>query len=63
MSPLSQKVKTGADDRLVLAGFRVPSRLVKQIAGDLFDDESIVGQVGVERANHIIAIAPAPGMS
>ena len=33
----------------------------KQIAGELFDDKSIEGQVGIERLDDVIAIAPGFG--
>ena len=58
MRPLAEEEEAGAEDRLVEALGRVPARPVEQVAGDVLDDELVVGHVGVERADHVVAVAP-----
>ena len=40
---------------------RVPPRVIEQVAGDLLDHEPVVGQVGVECTDHVVAIAEGVG--
>ena len=54
---LAQEIEAAAQDRLVEAFGRVPARGLEQVAGDLFDHKLAIGQVAVERADHIVAIA------
>src|ERR1051326_3964004 len=51
---IGQRVAMKARRHLLIAG-----RLWKKIAGQLLDDELIVGQVAIERADD--PVAPAPG--
>ena len=55
---LAQEPEAGADDRFVVALRRVAARGLDKIAGDMLDDELVVGDVGVERANDVVAILP-----
>ena len=58
-SPRNQKPR--AEDRLVEALRRVEARLLQQIAGDVFRDELVVGHVGVEGADDVIAVLVGVG--
>ena len=57
MRSLAEEIKPGPEDRLVEALGRMPARRLEQVSGDLLGHESVVRQVGVERANHIVAVA------
>src|SRR5690606_33133148 len=47
--------------RLVRAKARIDARLRDEIARDVLGEERVVGHVGVERADDVIAIAPRLG--
>ena len=51
----------GRDQRLVRAVLRIAARLRQQVAGDVFDHELVEGQVGVEGADDVVAVAPGVG--
>ena len=55
--PLSHPQGHGADDRLVHAARRVAPRR-HQVARELFDDQPIVGHVGIEGPDEVVAIPP-----
>src|SRR6185437_2094908 len=50
-----------AQGRLVDAELAVDPRVGQQIAGQVLANESIVGDVGIESANEIVAVAPSMG--
>ena len=53
--PNSQSIKAGGDDRF-------GRRLVELVAGQLLDDEAVVGLVGIERVDDVVAIPPRLGL-
>ena len=55
-SPRNQKPVPRIDSLIPLG--RVPARLRQQVAGDVLDDELVVGQVGVEGPDDVVAVAP-----
>ncbi len=57
MSSLAQEKETGAQERLIEPVGRMPPGRGQQVAGNLLDHELVVGEVGVQGANHVIAIA------
>ena len=62
MDPLAQEPEARADDRLVEA--LAPDAVrgcVQQIARDVLDDELVVGHIGVERADDVVAILKRVG--
>ena len=61
MHRLAQKPESGADDRFIRAGLRIDPWPFDEIARDLFTDELVVGQVGVERLYNPVAILPRVG--
>ena len=48
----------GADRGLVQPLLRIGARGGQQVARDMLPDEAVVGHVGVEGANQIVAVAP-----
>src|SRR5439155_1564617 len=58
---LAHPKEGSAQDRFVVAPAGETPRVVKQIAGEVFEDEPIVGHVGVEGADEVIAVAPRVG--
>ncbi len=61
MSSFAQDVEARADGRLVKAFGRVPARPFECIACDVLDDKLVVGDVEVEGADHVVAIAECVG--
>ena len=57
MPPLSHPQRHRADDRLVHAARRVDPRR-HEVAGELFDDQPIVGHIGIEGPHEVVAIPP-----
>ena len=55
---LDEAVVRGRDDGLVQAAVRVEPGLGQQVAGQVLADELVVGHVGVERPDQVVAIAP-----
>ena len=54
--PLAQEEESGAEDRLVRAVGGVPPGVFHEVARDVLDDEAVIGHVGVERPDDVIAI-------
>ena len=61
MRSLAEEIKTAAEDRLVVPVCQVSPGLIKQVARNLFHHEPVVGQVGVERTDDVVAIAKRIG--
>src|SRR5262249_17732299 len=57
MDALAQVEEPGREDRLVESLDGVPARVIEQITGEVLDQESVVGEVRIERADDVIAIA------
>ena len=58
MRLLGKPIKNRADDRFVEPLRWIQARVREEIAGHLFSDELVVRQVGVERADQVIAVPP-----
>ena len=61
MVDLAKPIKRGADQRLIELSFAIPSWMGHQVTRDMLADELIVGEVVVERSDHVVAIAPGEG--
>ena len=48
--------KAGGDDGFVGLIFRVKSRLLKEVASDVFRDELVIRNIRIERAYDVIAV-------
>ena len=55
---LAEAEERGTHDRFVPFAVVASARLVEKIAGDVFANKLIVGDIAVEGANQIVAIAP-----
>ena len=54
----NQTEVTGSNDGFVDAFFGVHSRLFQEVARELLAHELVVGDVGIERADEVVAITP-----
>ena len=61
MDFLPQIPEAGSDHRFVRPRQRIEPRMRQQVASNLLAHELIVGQIGVERLEHPIAVAPGIG--
>ena len=58
MAQLSQTQERGSDQRLVDTLLGVDARFFEQVAGQMFANELVVGNVLIERADEIIPVEP-----
>jgi len=61
VDPFAEQPEAGAHDRAVGAGVRIEPRRVDEVAGDMFADELVVGEIVVEGLHDPVAIAPGVG--
>ena len=58
MDLLPQEPEARPQDRLVRAGGRVGPGVFEQVAGEVLGQEAVVGDVGVEGTDDVVAVPP-----